>query len=224
MMSWSSGKDCAWALHVLRQDPAVEVVGLLTTLNTIHDRVAMHSTRRSILEAQAGALGLELHIVPLPWPCSDELYEAAMRDSIEQALAMGVTHVAFGDLFLGDVREYREKQLSEVPLEPLFPIWGETTAELSRKMVESGLEAVITSVDPKQLPGSFAGRRYDHALLEELPSGVDPCGERGEFHSCVLNAPGFSAPIVATIGEIVERDGFVFADVIPQRNGRRDAS
>jgi len=214
LLSWSSGKDSAWALHVLRNDPQVEVVGLLSTVNTAYGRVAMHSTRLELLRAQAQAVGLPLHIVPLPWPCSNEVYEAAMRKAIEDALEHGVTHIAFGDLFLEDVRAYRVKQLEGSGLEPLFPIWHEPTGPLARRMIDAGLQAVITCIDPKKLPRSFAGRRFDHALLDELPQGVDPCGENGEFHTCVLAGPMFREPLHAAVGETVERDGFVFVDLL----------
>lgn len=216
LLSWSSGKDSAWALHVLRNDPQVEVVGLLTTVNTTHGRVAMHSTRLELLRAQAQAVGLPLHIVPLPWPCSNEVYEAAMRKAMEEGVRRGATHIAFGDLFLEDVRAYRVKQLEGCGLEPLFPIWHEPTGPLARQMIDAGLQAVITCVDPKKLPRSFAGRRFDHALLDELPHGVDPCGENGEFHTCVLAGPMFREPLRAVAGETVERDGFVFADLLPE--------
>jgi uncharacterized protein (TIGR00290 family) len=214
LLSWSSGKDSAWALHVLRNDPQVEVVGLLSTVNTAYGRVAMHSTRLELLRAQAQAVGLPLHIVPLPWPCSNEVYEAAMHKAIEDALEHGVTHIAFGDLFLEDVRAYRVKQLEGSGLEPLFPIWHEPTGPLARRMIDAGLQAVITCIDPKKLPRSFAGRRFDHALLDELPQGVDPCGENGEFHTCVLAGPMFREPLHAAVGETVERDGFVFVDLL----------
>ena len=215
LLSWSSGKDSAWTLHVLREDWDVDVVGLLTTVNTTHDRVAMHSTRRAILEAQARAAGVPLHVVPLPWPCSNEAYERAMWEAIDLALDRGVTHVAFGDLFLEDIRAYRIEQLESSGLEPLFPIWHEPTEPLARRMIDSGVEAVVTCVDPKQLSPSFAGRRFDHAFLDDLPQGVDPCGENGEFHTCVLAGPMFGEPLRAAVGEVVERDGFCFADLVP---------
>jgi len=217
-MSWSSGKDSAWALHVLRQDSAVEVVGLLTTVNTTHERVAMHSTRRVILEAQARAVGLPLQVVPLPWPCSNEVYQRALQAAIDSAVRIGVTHIAFGDLFLEDIREYRIKQLEGSGLDPLFPVWHEPTDSLARRMIESGVEAYLTCVDPEKLDSSFAGRRFDHSLLADLPESVDPCGENGEFHTCVLAGPMFSEPLVADVGEIVERDGFWFADIAPARS------
>lgn len=214
LLSWSSGKDSAWALKVLREDPDVEVVGLLTTVNTTHERVAMHSTRRAILEAQAQAAGLPLHVIPLPWPCANEQYERAMHAANQAALGRGVTHIAFGDLFLEDIRAYRCKQLEGSGLEPLFPLWGQPTEPLARRMVDAGVEAFLTCVDPKQLPGSFVGRRFDHAFLNELPEGVDPCGEHGEFHTCVVAGPMFRNPVRATAGEVVERDGFCFADLM----------
>ena len=215
VLSWSSGKDSAWTLHVLREDPDVEVVGLLTTVNTTHDRVAMHSTRRAILEAQAHSAGLPLHVVPLPWPCSNEVYENAMRSAVESAAGNSVTHIAFGDLFLEDIRAYRTRQLEGSGLSPLFPLWHEPTARLARRMIDAGLEAHLTCVDPQKLSPSFAGRRYDHALLDDLPEGVDPCGENGEFHTCVLAGPMFRQPLSAVVGEVVQRDGFYFADLVP---------
>lgn len=215
LLSWSSGKDSAWTLHLLRRDPDVEVVGLLTTVNTTHERVAMHSTRRAILEAQAGAAGLALQVVPLPWPCSNSDYEQAMGAALESAIKSGVTHVAFGDLFLEDVRAYRCKQLQAVGLEALFPIWQQPTGPLARRMIDAGLEAFLTCIDPKKLPRTFAGRKFDHALLNDLPQDVDPCGENGEFHTCVLAGPMFRERLRAAVGEVVERDGFCFADLVP---------
>jgi uncharacterized protein (TIGR00290 family) len=175
----------------------------------------MHSTRRTILEAQARAAGLPLQVVPLPWPCSNQVYERAMRDATDAALENGVTHIAFGDLFLEDVRAYRISQLEGSGLEPLFPIWHEPTPALARRMIDAGVEAYLTCVDPRKLPRSFAGRRFDHALVDELPEGVDPCGENGEFHTCVLAGPMFRGRLSAMSGEVVERDGFCFADLVP---------
>lgn len=215
LLSWSSGKDSAWALHLLRKDPDVELVGLLTTLNRAASRVAMHAVRETLLEAQSRAAGLPLHKVYIPQPCSNEDYEAAMAEAIEDAKRDRVTHVAFGDLFLEDIRAYRVDKLAGTGVEPLFPCWGLDTTALSQQMVEAGLRAVITSVDPKQLSPGFAGRVYDEAFLADLPDGVDPCGERGEFHSFTFAGPMFDAPIAIAHGEIVERDGFVFADVLP---------
>ncbi|AWR88012.1 adenine nucleotide alpha hydrolase [Meiothermus taiwanensis] len=215
LLSWSSGKDSAWALHILQQDPEVEVIGLLTTVNTTHGRVAMHSTRLALLEAQARAVGLPLHLVPLPWPCSNEVYERAMRAAIADGRRRGATHLAFGDLFLEEIRAYRVRQLQGTGLEPLFPLWHEPTRPLARRMIEAGLEAVVTCVDPRRLPPSFVGRTFDQAFLDNLPGGVDPCGENGEFHTCVLAGPMFRKPLCAAVGEVVERDGFYFADLVP---------
>lgn len=215
LLSWSSGKDSAWTLHMLRKESDVEILGLLTTVNTTLGRVAMHSTRLALLAAQARAVGLPLYVVPLPWPCSNEVYERAMRGAIEDGLRRGATHVAFGDLFLEDIRAYRTRQLQGSGLEPLFPIWHEPTEALARRMVDSGVEAVLTCVDPTKLPRSFAGRRFDHALLDDLPQGVDPCGEHGEFHTCVLAGPMFRASLHIRVGEVVDRDGFCFADLVP---------
>jgi len=213
LLSWSSGKDSAWALHCLRQGGQYAVGGLLTTLNAAFDRVAMHSTRRALLEAQARAAGLPLHTVPLPWPCSNEQYEAAMRTACEAALAAGVEAIAFGDLFLEDVRRYREEKLQGTGLQPVFPVWGLDTHQLARDMIEAGLRARIVCVDPKKLAREFAGREFDADFLRDLPAGVDPCGENGEFHSVVYDGPMFERPIAVESGEVVERDGFVFADV-----------
>jgi len=214
LLSWSSGKDSAWALHVLRQDPRVRVAGLLTTFNAAADRVAMHAVRRELVEAQAEAAGLPLWAVNIPSPCPNEIYEAAMRQAIARAHAEGFAHVAFGDLFLEDVRRYREDRLAGCGLTPLFPLWHLPTDRLAREMIAGGLDAVVTSVDPRQIDPGFAGRRYDASLLSDLPAFVDPCGERGEFHTFCCAGPMFSRPIPVTTGEIVERDGFVFADVI----------
>lgn len=216
LLSWSSGKDSAWALHVLRQLPDVEVVGLLTTFNEAFDRVAMHAVRRELVEAQAAAAGLPLFSTPLPWPCSNEVYEERVKQTIAQAQESGVTRVAFGDLFLADIREYRIKLLDGSGVEPLFPIWttAEATPQLARQMLASGLGAVLTCVDPKQLSKDFVGRHYDEQLLADLPAGVDPCGERGEFHTFCYRCPQFSSEIPVTVGDVVERDGFWFADVL----------
>jgi uncharacterized protein (TIGR00290 family) len=213
LVSWSSGKDSAWMLHVLRQDPALQIGGLLTTMNEHFDRVAMHAVRRRLLEAQADAAGVPLRTVPLPWPCTNEEYEARMRTAVGQAVADGFTCVAFGDLFLEDVRKYREEKLAGTGLAPLFPIWGIPTDELAARMVDTGLRSVLTCVNPKHLDRSFAGRQFDRTLLNDLPAGVDKCGERGEFHSFAWDGPMFKHPVSITVGEVVERDGYVFADV-----------
>ncbi|HEX4758194.1 MAG TPA: ATP-binding protein [Terracidiphilus sp.] len=212
LLSWSSGKDSAWALHLLRSDPSVEVCALVTTLNEQFDRVAMHGTRRSVLEAQARAANLPLWIVPLPWPCSNEIYEQKMAEVCRRAVAERIDAVAFGDLFLADIRAYREKQLAGTGLEPLFPVWLIPTGALAQQMISGGLRARLSCVDSKQLPGEFAGREFDMDLLRDLPLSADPCGERGEFHTCVYAGPMFSGPLPLESGEIVDRDGFAFAD------------
>jgi uncharacterized protein (TIGR00290 family) len=214
VLSWSSGKDSAWALHVLRKQPDVELVALLTTLNTEFDRVAMHGTRHAVLEAQAAAAGLPLWIVPLPWPCSNEIYEQRMRGACDRAIGEGVDTIAFGDLFLRDVRAYRETQLKGAGLEPIFPLWDLPTDGLAREMIAGGLRARLVCVDTKQLPGSFSGREFNEALLADLPAEIDPCGERGEFHTCVYDGPMFQRPVQLEAGEIVDREGFVFADFV----------
>jgi len=203
-------------LHVLNQQHPGAAQGLLTTTNEAFDRVAMHGIRRSLVEAQARAARLPLHVVPLPWPCSNEEYERRMAAAVREHVAAGFTHVAFGDLFLEDVRQYRESRLDGTGLEPLFPIWKtRTTATLAREMVAAGLEARITCVDPRKLDRSFAGRPFDTALLRDLPAGVDACGENGEFHTFACAGPMFDTPIPVVRGEVVERDGFVFCDLMP---------
>ena len=212
LVSWSSGKDSAWMLHVLRSQ-AAPVAGLLTTVNEEADRVAMHGVRTSILRAQAAAAALPLTIVPLPHPCSNDVYEERMAACVREAVTAGFTHVAFGDLFLEEVRRYREERLAGSGLQPLFPLWGRDTRDLSGEMLRAGLDARITCVDQRLLPREFAGRRYDAGLCAELPAGTDPCGERGEFHTCVLDGPMFVSRIDAEAGEIVIRGDFVFADL-----------
>ena len=215
ILAWSSGKDSAWALHVLRQQQEVEVVGLLTTINGHFDRVAMHAVRSTLLRAQATAVGLPLHAVPIPWPCSNEAYEAAMSVAVNNLNEDGVTVMAFGDLFLEDVRKYREDKLNGTGIQPIFPLWGRPTSALAREMIAGGLRARLTCIDPKQLSSEFAGREFDADLLDNLPEGVDPCGESGEFHSFAYDGPMFNQPVPIRTGEVVERDGFVFADLLP---------
>jgi len=214
LLSWSSGKDSAWSLHTLRQTDKYEVVALLTTVNQEFNRVAMHAVRESLLEAQAAALGLPLIKVPIPSPCSNQDYERAMTLAMKRARAEGISRVAFGDLFLEDIRKYREEKLAAVGMQPVFPIWGLETRALAHEMVRSGLRAVITCVNPKLLDARFAGRIFDEQLLAELPDSVDPCAERGEFHTCVYAGPMFPQPLPVRTGEIVSRDGFVFADAL----------
>jgi uncharacterized protein (TIGR00290 family) len=213
LLSWSSGKDSAWSLYLLQQE--YEVVGLLTTINQVFDRVAMHAVRRVLVEAQANAAGLPLWRVPLPWPCSNANYEKIMSATCEEARQAGVEALAFGDLFLREIRDYRVNQLRDTGLEPVFPLWGAPTPQLAREMIAAGLRAKLTCVDPMRLSARFLGRDFDETLLSELPTGVDPCGENGEFHSFAYAGPMFRHPIKIRVGQIVERDGFVFADLEP---------
>jgi len=218
LLAWSSGKDSAFSLHVLREQ-GVEVTGLLTTINDAFDRVAMHAVRLELLRAQADAVGLPLVEVRIPWPCPNEAYEAAMAEALAAARERGTTAVAFGDLFLEDVRRYREERMSGTGLVPLFPLWGRPTRALAEEMIALGQQAVLTCVDPRALPRAFAGRAFDAALLRELPAEVDPCGERGEFHSFAWDGPAFRRPVPVRVGEVVDRDGFVFADLLPGAGG-----
>jgi uncharacterized protein (TIGR00290 family) len=219
LLSWSTGKDSAWTLHVLKQQYPDAVAGLLTTVNQAFDRVAMHAVRRTLVEAQAAAARVPLHVVNIPWPCSNAQYEEAMTIAVHGFLADGFTHVAFGDLFLENVRRYREDRLAGTGLTPMFPLWkAKPTTELAHEMIDGGLRAYLTCIDPRKLDRSFAGRAFDAALLTELPEGVDPCGENGEFHSFVWDGPMFREPLAVEVGEIVERDGFAFADVITRKS------
>jgi len=216
ILSWSSGKDSAWTLHLLRHQRNIQVAALLTTFNSEANRVAMHAVRRVLVEAQAERTGIPLWAVELPWPCSNLEYEDRMRAACQRARAEGITAVAFGDLFLQDIRDYRVRQLQGTGLQPLFPVWQIPTEQLGRDMIAAGLKAKITCVDPSKLAKSFAGQDYDSHLLQALPSGIDPCGENGEFHTFAYEAPVFSRPIGVRTGELVEHDGFVFADLLPQ--------
>jgi uncharacterized protein (TIGR00290 family) len=216
LVSWSSGKDSAWLVHVLRARGDVDIGALLTTINEPAQRVAMHAVRVELLDAQAEALGLPLWKLPIPSPCPNEVYEAAMQGAVARAVAEGFTHVAFGDLFLHDIRRYREERLAGTGLTPLFPLFHpdeSDTPRLAREMIAAGLRARITCVNPRQLDRRFAGRDFDAALLADLPASVDPCGERGEFHSFAYAGPMFSRPIPIESGIVVDRDGFVFADL-----------
>ena len=214
LVSWSSGKDSAWSLHVLRRDGAGEVGGLLTSMNEAAGRVSMHGVREEIVRAQAAAAGLPLFTIPLPWPCTNEIYEARLRAAVERAVADGFTHVAFGDLFLDDVRKYREDRLAGTGLAPLFPLWGRPTDALAREMIAGGVRARISTLDPRVMPRELIGAQFDEALLAALPPSVDPCAERGEFHTCVTDGPMFAAPLNVGAGEIVEREGFVYGDLL----------
>jgi uncharacterized protein (TIGR00290 family) len=215
LLSWSSGKDSAWTLHTLQQRAEFEIAGLLTTFNQEADRVAMHGVRRSLVEQQAVAARLPLWAIPLPWPCSNEQYESLMAETCAKAVTQGIEGIAFGDLFLEDVRAYRIKQMAGTGLEPLFPIWGMPTEALAREMIASGLKAILTCIDTRKLDASFAGRHFDMECLSGLPDGADPCGENGEFHSFVYAGPMFESEIAVVPGETVVRDQFAFADLIP---------
>src|SRR5437762_6247894 len=215
LLSWSSGKDSAWALHVLRQRSDLEIAGLMTTVNQLYQRIAIHAVRLELLQRQAEAIALPLHIIDLPYPCSNSQYEAVMERFIEQSKRKGIECMAFGDLFLADIREYREAKLSGTGITPLFPLWEMPTDKLAKEMISSGLRAVITCVDPQQLPVNFAGREFNPQFLAELPAHVDPCGERGEFHTFAFDGPMFANAVNIEVGEFVERDGFGYADVLP---------
>ena len=215
LVSWSSGKDSAWTLHVLRRQAGYEIAGLLTTFNEAADRVAMHAVRRELVEQQATLAGLPLWDVGLPWPCSNQQYEKLMAEICAKALGEGIEGIAFGDLFLEDVRAYREKQLKHTGLEPIFPLWERPTRELANEMIAAGMQAKLTCVDTQQLDARFLGREFDEAFLADLPAGADPCGEYGEFHSFVYAGPMLNQEIPVLLGETVVRDQFVFADLVP---------
>ena len=214
-LAWSSGKDSAWSLHTVRKSDEVEVVALLTTVNRTHERVAMHAVRESLLEIQAAETGLPLVKISIPSPCSNAIYEQAMSQAMARARNEGVRHVVFGDLFLEDIRAYREMHLGVCGMTPVFPLWGRNTCELAGEMISGGLSARLTCVDPRKLDRAFVGRNFDRSLLDALPAGVDPCGENGEFHSFACAGPMFRRAIPVTVGEVVEREGFVFADLLP---------
>lgn len=214
LLSWSSGKDSAWALHVLRQNPRLEIAGLVTTVNQVYERISIHAVRLELLQRQAEAAGLPIYQIGLPYPCANADYESAMEIFIGGARRDGIECMAFGDLFLADIRAYREARLRGTGISPLFPLWQAPTAELAKQMIRSGLRAVVTCVDPQQLPASFAGREFNEQFLADLPVHVDPCGERGEFHSFAFDGPMFRSAIEVEVGEICEREGFVYADVL----------
>ena len=214
LLSWSSGKDSAWALHILRQQTDLEIVGLVTTVNQLHQRIAIHGVRKELLERQAAILGLPLQIVKLPSPCGNQEYEAAMRDLLAESRQAGVECMAFGDLFLEDIRRYREEKMAGTGIAPLFPLWKIDTKMLAKEMISSGLRARISCLDPRKVPVTAAGREFDEDLLNTLPEEVDPCGENGEFHTFALDGPMFAEPLQIRTGEVVERDGYVYADLL----------
>ena len=215
LLSWSSGKDSAWALHILRQQQEVEVVGLFCTFNKKFKRGAMHAVRNELICQQAESIGLPLELIPIPDPCSDSAYKTIMVNFIDQVKSQGIDCIAFGDLFLDEIRSYREKSLAGTGITPLFPLWGIPTNELSKEMVSSGLRAKITCIDPKHLPADFAGHEYDNTFLEQISDSIDPCGENGEFHSFAYDGPMFKDKVNVRVGETVTRDGFVFTDILP---------
>jgi uncharacterized protein (TIGR00290 family) len=215
LLSWSSGKDSAWALHLLRQDPGIALLGLFTVMNELFNHVSMHSTRRELLQRQADAVGLPLQTINLPDPCTKEQSDTIMRQFVMESAANGIRCMAFGDLFLDDVRKYREDQLKGTGIEPVFPLWGTPTRKLAEQMLSAGLDAYISSVDLKKLPARFAGRKWSRELIAELPQNIDPCGENGEIHTVVVGGPMFRRPILISVGQIVERNGFAYADIIP---------
>ncbi len=213
-VSWSSGKDSAFALHEARR-AGIEIAGVLTTINEVYDRVAMHGVRNTLLDRQIAALGVPAIKVPIPSPCPNEVYETRMEDACTAIKAQSIRHIVFGDLFLEDIRAYRIEKLAAAGMEPVFPLWRRDTAQLAREMIAGGLVAHVACLDPRKLPRNFAGRTFDESFLRDLPEGVDPCAENGEFHTAVTAGPMFSAPVTITIGDTVERDGFVFTDIIP---------
>ena len=223
LLSWSSGKDSAWAFHLLRQSPGLEVVGLFTVVNRACQRVSMHATRMDLLHRQADAVDLPLQIIQLPDPCTKEECDALMSDFVATSASKGIECMAYGDLFLEDIRNYRESQLKGTRIEPLFPLWRIPTGDLAERMISAGLEAYVSSVDLKKLPAGFAGRKWGRELIAEFPKGIDPCGENGEIHTVVVAGPMFREAIPVTVGEVVERDGFAYADILSIRNhGRTD--
>jgi uncharacterized protein (TIGR00290 family) len=214
LISWSSGKDSAFALHEVRRAEKFDVVGALTTVTETFGRVSIHGVRQEILHAQLDAAGLPPRIVPIPYPCPNDIYEARMSEAVASAVQEGITHIIFGDLFLEDIRAYREQKLAGTGITPVFPLWRRPTLELAHAMIASGFEAHLATVDLKKLPAEFAGRKFDLQLLADLPDGVDPCGENGEFHTCVVAGPVFARCLAVTPGERVERDGYAYCDLV----------
>jgi len=217
LIAWSGGKDCAYALHVARRAGMSDIVGALTTVTEPFDRVSVHGVRKELLRAQLAAAGLQPVIVRIPYPCPNDAYEQAMAAAMTQARAEGITHIVFGDLYLADIRAYREQKLAGTGIAPVFPLWGRPTDALAREMIAAGLQATVVTVDLKKLPAGFVGRRFDAALLADLPQGVDPCGENGEFHSFVTAGPMLERRIAVRTGETVARDGQAYIDLLPDR-------
>lgn len=218
LLSWSSGKDSAWALHVLRRQSDMDVVGLFSTVNQEFERVAMHAVRNELLQQQAESVGLPIQVIPIPNPCSHAEYENIMGEFIAQVKEQRMDCIAFGDLYLEDIRKYREEKLDGTGITPTFPLWGKDTEALSKEMVEGGLRAIITCIDPRTMPSAFAGKEYNASFLEQIPAGVDPCGENGEFHSFAFDGPMFKSAVNIRVGETVSRDGFIFTDLLPEKH------
>ena len=214
LISWSSGKDSAFALHEIRKAGEFEIVGAVTTVTETFGRVSIHGVRQEILLAQLAAAGLPAQIVPIPYPCPNEIYEARMGEAVARAVKDGITHMIFGDLYLAEIRAYREQKLAGTGITPVFPLWDRPTAALAQDMIASGLEAYLATVDLKKLPAEFAGRKFDASLLADLPDGVDPCGENGEFHTCVVAGPMFAHSLPVTPTDRVERDGYAYCDLV----------
>jgi uncharacterized protein (TIGR00290 family) len=214
LISWSSGKDSAFALHEIRCAGEFEVVGALTTVTETFGRVSIHGVRQEILHAQLEAAGLPPRIVPIPYPCPNEIYEARMGEAVARAVRDGVTHIIFGDLFLADIRAYRETKLAGTGITPVFPLWQRPTRDLAHAMIGNGFETYLATVDLKKLPAEFAGRKFDGELLADLPDGVDPCGENGEFHTCVVAGPIFNRRLSVVTGERIARDGYGYCDLV----------
>jgi uncharacterized protein (TIGR00290 family) len=218
LISWSSGKDSAFALREVRRAGEFDVVGALTTVSETFARVSIHGVRQEILHAQCEAAGLPPRIVPIPYPCPNEIYEARMGAAVERAAQEGISHIIFGDLFLADIRAYREQKLAGTGITPLFPLWQRPTLQLAQAMIDSGIETYVATVDLKKLPAEFAGRKFDSDLLVDLPEGIDPCAENGEFHTCVVAGPMFSHRIPVVTGERIERDGYAYCDLVMGNN------
>ena len=214
LISWSSGKDSAFSLYEVRRAGEFDVAGALTTVTETFERVSIHGVRQQILRAQCEAAGLPQRIVPIPYPCPNEIYEARMGEAVASAVREGITHMIFGDLFLADIRAYREQKLAGTGITPIFPLWERPTAALAEAMIASGLEAYLATIDLKKLPAEFAGRRFDAQLLADLPEGIDPCGENGEFHTCVVAGPMFSRRLQVETGERIVRDGYAYCDLL----------
>jgi uncharacterized protein (TIGR00290 family) len=218
LLSWSTGKDSAWALHILRRQPDIEVGGLFCTINQEFERVAMHAVRIELIHRQAQSVGLPVQLIPIPQPCSNNEYETIMKNFVGQAKQQGIDCFAFGDIFLEDIRKYRETNLANSGIAPIFPLWGMPTGKLSKEMVNSGLRAIITCVDPKHLSADFAGQEYGESFLERIPANIDPCGENGEFHTFTFDGPMFKKPMNIAIGKTISRDGFIFTDLLPEQH------